>query len=151
MPLKSDHSDHDLFFVKVPKFKTRYKLLQWPEIIHGVCSSSRNTFVYGSCLWNFHQPISTREVEESVLSSRHVYEYRIFKKREQINDCNRLQATFSKIIFMGLFIIFVCYLHMQMKTLCRAVAISITTSYSTSVIFFYRGLTQVFITSPFCD
>ena len=27
----------------------------------------------------------------------------------------------------------VCYLHMQMQTLCRAVEISITTSYSTSV------------------
>ena len=45
----------------------------------------------------------------------------------------------------------VCYLHMQMQTLCRAVEISITTSYSTSVKFFYRGLTEVFITSPFCD
>ena len=30
----------------------------------------------------------------------------------------------------------VCYLHMQMQTLCRAVAILITTSYSTSVKFF---------------
>ena len=36
----------------------------------------------------------------------------------------------------------VCYLHMQMQTLCRAVAISITTSYSTSVKIFYRGLTK---------
>ena len=45
----------------------------------------------------------------------------------------------------------VCYLHMQMQTLCRAVAISITTSYSTSVKIFYRGLTEVFIASPFCD
>ena len=45
----------------------------------------------------------------------------------------------------------VCYLHMQMQTLCRAVEISITTSYSTSVKMFYRGLTKVFITSPFCD
>ena len=31
----------------------------------------------------------------------------------------------------------------QMQTLCRAVEISITTSYSTSVIIFYRGLTEV--------
>ena len=45
----------------------------------------------------------------------------------------------------------VCYLHMQMQTLCRAVEISITTSYSTSVKMFYRGLTKVFIASPFCD
>ena len=45
----------------------------------------------------------------------------------------------------------VCYLHMQMQTLCRAVEISITTSYSTSVKIFYRGLTEVFIASPFCD
>ena len=45
----------------------------------------------------------------------------------------------------------VCYLHMQMQTLCRAVGISITTSYSTSVKMFYRGLTKVFIASPFCD
>ena len=45
----------------------------------------------------------------------------------------------------------VCYLHMQMQTLCRAVDISITTSYSTSVKMFYRGLTKVFIASPFCD
>ena len=40
---------------------------------------------------------------------------------------------------------------MQMQTLCRAVEISITTSYSTSVKMFYRGLTKVFIPSPFCD
>ena len=40
---------------------------------------------------------------------------------------------------------------MQMQTLCRAVEISITTSYSTSVKMFYRGLTKVFIASPFCD
>ena len=40
---------------------------------------------------------------------------------------------------------------MQMQTLCRAVEISITNSYSTGVKFFYRGLTEVFITSPFCD
>ena len=45
----------------------------------------------------------------------------------------------------------VCYLHMQMQTLCRAVKISITTSYSTSVKNFYRGLTEVFILSPFRD
>ena len=45
----------------------------------------------------------------------------------------------------------VCYLHMQMQTLCRAVEISITTSYSTSVKIFYRGLTEVFIASPYCD
>ena len=45
----------------------------------------------------------------------------------------------------------VCYLHMQMQTLCRAVEISIPTSYSTSVKMFYRGLTKVFIASPFCD
>ena len=45
----------------------------------------------------------------------------------------------------------VCYLHMQMQTLCRAVEISITTSYRTSVKMFYRGLTKVFIASPFCD
>ena len=45
----------------------------------------------------------------------------------------------------------VCYLHMQMQTLCRAVEISITTSYSTSVKIFYRGLTEVFIPSPFRD
>ena len=40
---------------------------------------------------------------------------------------------------------------MQMQTLCRAVEISITTSYSTSVKMFYRGLSKVFISSPFCD
>ena len=45
----------------------------------------------------------------------------------------------------------VCYLHMQMKTLCRAVEISIITPYTTSVKMFYRGLTKVFIASPFCD
>ena len=45
----------------------------------------------------------------------------------------------------------VCYLHMQMQTLCRAVKISITISYSTSVKNFYRGLTEVFIPSPFRD
>jgi len=45
----------------------------------------------------------------------------------------------------------VCYLHMQMQTLCRAVEISITTSYSTSVKIFYRGLNEVFIASPFRD
>ena len=39
----------------------------------------------------------------------------------------------------------VCYLHMQMQTLCRAVEISITISYSTSVKIFYRGLTEVFM------
>jgi len=44
----------------------------------------------------------------------------------------------------------VCYLHMQMQTLCGAVEISITTSYSTSVKIFYRGLIEVFIASPFC-
>ena len=45
----------------------------------------------------------------------------------------------------------VCYLRMQMQTLCRAVEILITTSCSTSVKFLYRGLTEVFIASPFCD
>ena len=40
---------------------------------------------------------------------------------------------------------------MQMQTLCRAVEMSITTSCSTSVKMFYRGLTKVFIASPFCD
>ena len=45
----------------------------------------------------------------------------------------------------------VCYLHIQMQTLCRTVAISITTSYSTSVKIFYTGLSEVFIASPFCD
>ena len=40
---------------------------------------------------------------------------------------------------------------MQIQTLCRAVAISITTSYSTSVTFFHRGLTEVFFASPSCD
>ena len=40
---------------------------------------------------------------------------------------------------------------MQMQTLCRAVEISFTTSYSTSVKFFYGGLTEVSITSSFCD
>ena len=45
----------------------------------------------------------------------------------------------------------VCYLHMQMQTLCRAVEILITTLYSTSVKMFYTGLTKVFIASPFCD
>ena len=45
----------------------------------------------------------------------------------------------------------VCYLHMQMQTLCRAVAILISTSYSTRVKIYYRSLTQVFIASPFCD
>ena len=43
------------------------------------------------------------------------------------------------------------FLCLQMQTLCRAVEISITTSYSTSVKIFYRGLTEVFIASPFCD
>ena len=38
-----------------------------------------------------------------------------------------------------------------LQTLCRAVEISITTSCSTSVKMFYRGLTKVFIASPFCD
>ena len=38
-----------------------------------------------------------------------------------------------------------------MQTLCRAVEISITTSYSTSVKMFYRGLTEVFMKSLFCD
>ena len=33
----------------------------------------------------------------------------------------------------------VCYLHMQMQTLCRAVEISITTSYSTSVKIFLQS------------
>ena len=33
----------------------------------------------------------------------------------------------------------------------RAVGISITTSYSTSVNNFHRGLCEVFIASPFCD
>jgi len=37
----------------------------------------------------------------------------------------------------------VCYLHMQVQTLCRAVEISITTSYSATDKIFYRGL--------FCD
>ena len=45
----------------------------------------------------------------------------------------------------------VCYLHLQMQTPYRAVEISITTSYSTSVNIFYRGLTEVFIASPFCE
>ena len=45
----------------------------------------------------------------------------------------------------------VCYLRMQMQTLCRAIEILITTSCSTSVKFFYRGLTEIFIASPFCD
>ena len=40
---------------------------------------------------------------------------------------------------------------MQMQTLCRAVEISVTTSYSTSVKMFYRGLTEVFNASPFRD
>ena len=40
---------------------------------------------------------------------------------------------------------------MQMQTLCRAVEISVTTSFSSSVKMFYRGLTEVFIASPFCD
>ena len=40
---------------------------------------------------------------------------------------------------------------MQMQTLCRAVEISFTTLYSTSVKMFYRGLSEVFIASPFCD
>ena len=39
---------------------------------------------------------------------------------------------------------------MQMQKLCRAVEILTTTSY-TSVTIFYRGLTEVFIASPFCD
>ena len=45
----------------------------------------------------------------------------------------------------------VCYLRMQMQTLCRAVEILITTSCSTSVKIFYSSLTAVFIASPFCD
>ena len=45
----------------------------------------------------------------------------------------------------------VWYLHMQMQALCRAVEILITTSYSTIVRNFYRGLLEVFIASPFCD
>ena len=53
--------------------------------------------------------------------------------------------------FVSSFDFCVCYLHMQMQLLCRAVEISITTSYSTSVKMFYRGLTKVFIASPFCD
>ena len=36
----------------------------------------------------------------------------------------------------------VCYLYMQMQTLCRAVEILITTSYSTSVKNFKRGFTE---------
>ena len=40
---------------------------------------------------------------------------------------------------------------MQMQTLYRAVEISITTSYGTNVKMFYRGLTEIFIQSPFCD
>ena len=40
---------------------------------------------------------------------------------------------------------------MQMQTLCRAVEISMTTSHSTSVKMFYRGLTEAFIRSPFCE
>ena len=47
---------------------------------------------------------------------------------------------------------FLCLvLHMQMPTLCSAVEISITTSYSTSVKSFFRSSTEVFIASPFCD
>ena len=45
----------------------------------------------------------------------------------------------------------VCYLRMQMQTLCRAVEISISNSYNTSVKIFYGRLTEVFIGSPFCD
>ena len=45
----------------------------------------------------------------------------------------------------------VCYLRMQMQTLCRAVEILLTTSCSISAKFLYRGLTEVFTTSPFCD
>ena len=40
---------------------------------------------------------------------------------------------------------------MQTQTLCRAVEIWITTSYSASVKIFYRGLSEVFIASSFCD
>ena len=40
---------------------------------------------------------------------------------------------------------------MQMQTLYRAVEISINTSYSTSMKNCYRGLTEVFIPSPFRD
>ena len=56
-----------------------------------------------------------------------------------------------EILFMTILHFCVCYLRMQMQTLCRAVEILITTSCSTSVNFFYRGLTEVFIASPFCD
>ena len=40
---------------------------------------------------------------------------------------------------------------MQMQTLCRAEEISMTTLYSTSVKNIYKGLTEVFIPSPFRD
>ena len=54
--------------------------------------------------------------------------------------------------FLFCFCFCVCYLHMQMQTLRRAVEISISTSYNASVkIFFYGGLTEVFIASSFCD
>ena len=38
-----------------------------------------------------------------------------------------------------------------LQTLCRAVEISISTSYNTGVKIFYGRLTEVFIASPFCD
>ena len=59
--------------------------------------------------------------------------------------------TTARIELMKAQFICVCYLHMQIQTLCRAVEISITTSYSTCVKMFYRGLSEVFIRSPFCD
>ena len=56
-----------------------------------------------------------------------------------------------KLRFSVLISFCVCYLRMQMQTLCRAVEILLTTSCSTSAKFLYRGLTKVFTASPFCD
>ena len=47
--------------------------------------------------------------------------------------------------------VFVCYLHMQIADSCRAVQILITTSCSTYVKLFERGLNESFIASVFCD
>ena len=47
--------------------------------------------------------------------------------------------------------LFVCYLHMQIADSCRAVQILITTSCSTYVKLFERGLNESFIASVFCD
>ena len=65
------------------------------------------------------------------------------------STCHAANTLYLSLIYPSNFC--VCYLHMQMQTLYRAVEISITTSYTTNVKMFYRGLTEIFIQSPFCD